>query len=121
KLTLDILDSKGQTVRSFEGALPNAGRGRGAGGGERGNAAGRAGVAGAADAAGAASVGGAATAEQAAAGRGGNELPPEEEEGRGRGGPVTANIAAGLNRFTWDLQYQPVISFPGMVLWGATT
>ena len=28
---------------------------------------------------------------------------------------------AGLDTFTWDLEYQPVIIFPGMVLWGATT
>ena len=30
-------------------------------------------------------------------------------------------MAAGVNRFTWDLQYAPVTPFPGMVLWGATT
>jgi hypothetical protein len=30
-------------------------------------------------------------------------------------------MAAGLNRFEWDLQSEPVSSFPGMVLWGATT
>jgi len=30
-------------------------------------------------------------------------------------------MATGLQRFNWDLQYQPVITFPGMVLWGATT
>lgn len=30
-------------------------------------------------------------------------------------------MAVGLQRFNWDLQYQPVVSFPGMVLWGATT
>jgi hypothetical protein len=30
-------------------------------------------------------------------------------------------MAAGVQRFNWDLQAQPVISFPGMVLWGATT
>jgi hypothetical protein len=29
-------------------------------------------------------------------------------------------MAAGLQRVTWDLQYQPVVNFPGMVLWGAT-
>jgi hypothetical protein len=26
-----------------------------------------------------------------------------------------------VQRFNWDLQSQPVVSFPGMVLWGATT
>src|SRR5205823_13331789 len=55
----------------------------------------------------------------------GEEIPQtaDEEEGgggRGRGGPPTASIAVALQRFTWDLQYQPVITFPGMVLWGAT-
>jgi hypothetical protein len=30
-------------------------------------------------------------------------------------------MAAGVQRFTWDLQYAPVTPFQGMVLWGATT
>jgi len=30
-------------------------------------------------------------------------------------------MAAGVNRFTWDLQYAQVTPFQGMVLWGATT
>ena len=30
-------------------------------------------------------------------------------------------MAAGVNRFTWDLQFPPITSFPGMILWGATT
>jgi hypothetical protein len=30
-------------------------------------------------------------------------------------------MAAGVQRFTWDLQHAPVTPFPGMVLWGATT
>jgi hypothetical protein len=30
-------------------------------------------------------------------------------------------MSPGVQRFTWDLQSQPVVSFPGMVLWGATT
>jgi hypothetical protein len=30
-------------------------------------------------------------------------------------------MALGVQRFNWDLQYQPVVTFPGMVLWGATT
>ena len=92
KMTLEILDAQGQVVRSFEGAAPNQGRGRGAG---------RAGQ----------------------AGRGTEEIPQAEEEeggGRGRGGPQTASNVIGLQRFTWDLQYQPVVTFPGMVLWGAT-
>jgi len=30
-------------------------------------------------------------------------------------------MTVGLQRFNWDLQYQPVTTFQGMVLWGATT
>ena len=30
-------------------------------------------------------------------------------------------MAAGVNRYTWDLELDPVVSFPGMILWGATT
>jgi hypothetical protein len=30
-------------------------------------------------------------------------------------------MAAGVQHFSWDLQYAPVTPFPGMVLWGATT
>jgi hypothetical protein len=30
-------------------------------------------------------------------------------------------MAAGLNRFNWDLQYAGATTFPGMVLWGAST
>jgi paraquat-inducible protein B len=29
-------------------------------------------------------------------------------------------MTAGMQRFNWDLQYQPVVTFQGMVLWGAT-
>lgn len=29
-------------------------------------------------------------------------------------------MAAGVNRFSWDLNSRPVVSFPGMILWGAT-
>jgi photosystem II stability/assembly factor-like uncharacterized protein len=98
KLTLEILDSNGQVMRTFNGAVPGAdGRGRGATG-----------------AAGAAAAPAPADAEQ----------PPADEEeggGRGRGGPPTASMAAGVNRFNWDLQYAPVTPFQGMVLWGATT
>jgi len=83
-LKLEILDGKGQVVRSFDGAAPNAGRG------------GR--------------------------GRGEGEAPPsDDEEGFGRGRPQTASMVGGIQRFSWDLQSQPVVSFPGMVLWGATT
>lgn len=35
-------------------------------------------------------------------------------------GPDGAPMAAGLNRFTWDLNSTGVVTFPGMILWGAT-
>ena len=41
--------------------------------------------------------------------------------GRGRGGAPAASMAAGLNRATWDLAYPGAVTFPGMILWGATT
>ncbi|HMF93077.1 MAG TPA: hypothetical protein VKE96_02230, partial [Vicinamibacterales bacterium] len=112
KLTLEILDSSGGVIRSFEGALPQQGRGRAGGAGEVGRAGG-AGQAGGRAGTGAASPT-AADAEQA-------PTPPDDEEGGGRGRVPPPSIAAGIQRFSWDLQYAPVTQFPGMVLWGATT
>ena len=37
-----------------------------------------------------------------------------------RGPQSTVPMAAGMNRASWDLSAQPVVSFPGMILWGAT-
>ena len=60
-------------------------------------------------------------------GRGGERgAEPAEEEGgggrgRGRGGAPAAPVAAGLNRVNWGLDYPGAVTFPGMVLWGATT
>jgi hypothetical protein len=92
KITLDILDSRGQVVRSFTGTPNNA---RGAGG--RG-------------------AGGLATGEPAAEGE-----PSAAGGGRGRGGVVNAPDRAGLNRFTWDMRYSPAVTFEGMVLWSGNT
>ena len=39
--------------------------------------------------------------------------------GRRRGGPVWIPSREGLNTFTWDLRTEPIVSFPGMILWGA--
>ena len=44
---------------------------------------------------------------------------PSEDDGP-RGPARTVPMAAGLNRVTWDLNSQPIVSFPGMILWGAT-
>jgi photosystem II stability/assembly factor-like uncharacterized protein len=35
-------------------------------------------------------------------------------------GPAPPAMTAGLNRFSWDLNSTGVVTFPGMVLWGAT-
>jgi hypothetical protein len=54
--------------------------------------------------------------------------PPKEGQGGGPGGEggppgpqTTVPMNAGLNRATWDLNSTPVVAFPGMILWGATT
>jgi hypothetical protein len=41
--------------------------------------------------------------------------------GRGRGGAPSASMAAGFNRANWNLAYPGAVTFPGMILWGATT
>ena len=111
KLTIDILDARGQIVRTFAGG---AATGRG-GRGQR-NRCDRSCTCRAAPAAGQ----GAAAQQQAAAA--GPEENPDAAAGggRGRGGAPTAPMVAGLNRFTWDLRYAPATSFPGMVLWGGS-
>jgi hypothetical protein len=97
-------------VQTIQGVVPGAGRGgRGGGRGQgRGAAAGGE----------AAPVQGTVPAAQ----------PPAEADeaqgggGRGgRGGAPTASMAAGLNRANWNLDYPGAVTFPGMVLWGATT
>ena len=111
KMTIEILDPKGQLVQTIQGAAPGAGRG----GGRGGRGAGRADAAvPPADARGAEAVTPATEtgAADEQAGFGG---------GRGRGSALTASMAAGLNRATWNLDYAGVVSFPGMVLWGAST
>jgi hypothetical protein len=127
-LKLEILDGKGQVIRSFDGALP--GRGRGAEAAGRAEEAGRAGAADQGrgregEAEHGRGAGGAQQARGAAEGEPGQGRGAEGEaaleEGGGRGGaPTTAPMAAGLQRFNWDVQFQPVVNFPGMVLWGAT-
>ena len=54
-------------------------------------------------------------------GTGRGEAPPQAGGGRGRGGAPSVSMAAGLNRATWNLQYPGATTFPGMVLWGAST
>jgi photosystem II stability/assembly factor-like uncharacterized protein len=118
KMTIEILDSKGQVVQTIQGALPGAGRGgrgaRGAGG-EAARGAAPEGARGA-GAEGARGAGGRGAGAEAAA-------TPEDQGrgGRGRGGPPTASMAAGLNRTPWNLDYPGAVTFPNMIFWGATT
>jgi photosystem II stability/assembly factor-like uncharacterized protein len=110
KIQIDILDGKGQVVRTFSGTPAQAGRG------------GRAGRGGAApDAAGGDEFGGGfppieGSADEAGGGGGG---------GGGRGGRGGGNVAppdkAGLNRFTWDMRYPGATTFQGLVFWGGNT
>ena len=53
-------------------------------------------------------------------------VAPKEGEAAGqgrrrRGAPPTAPMTAGLNRASWDLTHEGAVTFPGMILWGATT
>jgi photosystem II stability/assembly factor-like uncharacterized protein len=114
KLTLDILDDRGQVIRSYTGALPQAGRG---GRGDQAGQPGQAGQTAQPGTAGRAGQTGAASTTTAEA----EQPPPDEDEGGGRGRVPPPSTAAGVQRFTWDLQYAPVTQFPGMVFWGATT
>jgi len=41
--------------------------------------------------------------------------------GGGGGQQSRPSMAAGLNTQMWDLRYAPATTFPGMILWGATT
>ena len=67
-------------------------------------------------------VQGAAPGARGGRGRGeGDAEPGEGGGGRGRGGTPSASMAAGLNRIVWNLSYPGATTFPGMVLWGATT
>jgi len=97
KVTIDILDAKGQVIRTFTGTPKDQANGRG-GRGRGGDAA-------------AADAPGDPAAEGDFAGGG----------GRGRGGVVNAPDKAGLNRFTWDMRYAPATTFEGMVLWSGNT
>ena len=100
KLALEVLDASGQVVFTAQGAPPGE-RGRG------GTAAGS----GQAPSAGSGQAGG----------RGAGDEAPAQGAGRGRGGPPAASMTPGLNRVTWGLDYPAATTFPGMILWGATT
>jgi photosystem II stability/assembly factor-like uncharacterized protein len=117
KMTIEIVDAKGQIVQTIQGAVPGAGRGGGRGRGAEGAEGARGAEGAAAEGPRGARGAGAACAPAA-------ETAPEDQGfggGRGRGGPPTAPMAAGLNRANWNLDYPGVVTFPNMILWGATT
>jgi hypothetical protein len=104
KVTIDILDARGQVVRSFTGS-PEEDRNRTAGGrGGRGSA-------------------GAGAAPPAA-----EDAAPLAESGDDSGGgggrgavapPVPRK--AGINHFQWDGRYPGAKSFQGLIFWGGST
>ena len=48
------------------------------------------------------------------------QVAGDDDDDGPRGPQRTVPMAAGMNRATWDLSSQPIASFPGMILWGAT-
>jgi photosystem II stability/assembly factor-like uncharacterized protein len=92
RLTVEIVDGRGRSVRTYKGTPADSAGGRGGGRGGRG--------------------GGGEGAEQGDEGGGG---------GRGRGGGAGPSMAAGIHTFNWDLRSESATTFPGMILWGATT
>jgi len=124
KMTIEILDARGLIVQTIQGSAGRGARGARGGGARGAGGAAGAGGAGATGAAGAGGAGAEGAAGAGAAAAPAAETAPEEGGGgggRGRGGPPTAPMAAGLNRATWNLDYPGVVTFPGMILWGATT
>jgi hypothetical protein len=93
KVQIDILDAKGQVIRTYTGSAADDARGGRGGRGGRGAAAPAA------------------------------DDPGAEDDGGGGGGRFggtpTVPRKAGLNNFAWDLRYPGARSFQGMILWGA--
>ncbi len=98
---IEILDAKGQVIRTYPDsaalAAANEGRGGAAPAGGRGRG-------GAPDS---------ANANAQPAGGGGGR-------GRGNAGNIPGR-GAGLNSFNWDQRYADAVSFPNMILWGGST
>ena len=53
--------------------------------------------------------------------RRGQQAAGEDDDDNPRNRQPTASMTAGLNTQTWDLRVAPATTFPGMILWGATT
>ena len=105
-----------QTIPGRMGGPGRGGRGRG----DAAAGAGRAGCSGPERTA-------ASGVQAAGQGRANQPAAPAADEseqlgGGGRGGgAAVASMAPGLNRVTWNLSYPGPTTFPGMILWGATT
>jgi photosystem II stability/assembly factor-like uncharacterized protein len=55
-------------------------------------------------------------------GRGAAAGGDSDEEGGGRGAPpARVGVAAGMNRFSWDLRYPNAHEFPGLIMWAGST
>jgi photosystem II stability/assembly factor-like uncharacterized protein len=54
-------------------------------------------------------------------GQAGRGAPAEGGGGRGRAGAPAASLQPGINRVNWNLTYPGATTFPGMILWGAST
>jgi photosystem II stability/assembly factor-like uncharacterized protein len=53
--------------------------------------------------------------------RGQQAAASDDDDDNPRNRQPTAPMVAGLNSLTWDLRVAPATTFPGMILWGATT
>jgi photosystem II stability/assembly factor-like uncharacterized protein len=94
KVTIEVLDAAGKSVRKFESEPPKKEEKPAAGG-----------------------AGQPAMVGRGEAGGGGEE---GEEEGGGRGGPpARVTTKAGMNRFQWDMRHAPGRDFPGLIMWAA--
>jgi photosystem II stability/assembly factor-like uncharacterized protein len=93
-LTLEILDAEGNLIRSFDGELKEEEEEGEDGPQEEAESM-------------------AEAAEEEAV----EEEKAKADDPMAPEPPPTANIAAGLNRFTWDMRYPGFTDFPGMILW----
>ncbi len=118
-LTLEIVDAKGQVMRSFTGEPPRAAPTSTTTSGGTQPATPASPVPAAATESARAQVGTTAAAPGTTKPATPAAAAPPDDDFR-RGPAMTVPMAAGLNRTAWDLNSQPIVTFPGMILWGAT-
>jgi len=95
KITIEIVDPKGQVIQTFNGSAEDDRAGRGGRGGRGGGAAPAEGEAAAED-------------DGGGGGRGAAAAPPVPRK-------------AGINHFQWDGRYPGAKTFTGMILWSGST